>query len=262
MAKISACLVVWNGEKLIRDCLDSIKGVVDDIVIVHDGPCRDRTLEICREYTKKVYVRPYVGEAEPHRPFTFSKANGDWILWIDQDERLTPRLQENIRKLTENKDVNAYSFLWPVKYGDTNLTKGFFSRVQKTILFRKKALDGFRGLPNEMIHVRGKTVHTDYKLIHLQDGDRCTLRVFFTKTMRIVKIHADQLVKKKVATKPAVWYLLKAPLWFVLYCGYYYVLHLTIFRKSDISIALQLALYNFFLYWYVFLRKLGFKVTS
>jgi hypothetical protein len=143
-----------------------------------------------------------------------------------------------------------------VKYGDKNLTRGFFSRVQKTVLFRKKALAGFRGLPNEMIRVKGRVVHTPYRMIHLQDGARSTLKVFFTKTLRIVKIHADQLIKKKVATKPAPWYLIKAPLWFSLYCAYYYVLHLTIFRKSDVSIAFQLALYNFFLYWYVFLKKM------
>jgi glycosyltransferase involved in cell wall biosynthesis len=261
MQKISACLIVWNGEKLIRDCLESITDVVDEIVVVHDGPCSDRTLAICREYTKKVYVRPYVGEAEPHRPFTFAKATGDWILWIDQDERLTPRLRKDIRKLVQRDDVAAYSVLWPIKYGTKNLTKGFFSKVRKNVLFRKDALTGFRGLPNEMVRVRGKTVHTEYSLIHLQEGERCTLHTFFTKTLRIVRIHADQLVRKQITTKIAPWYLIKAFSWFLLYCGYYYILHLTIFRKSDISIAFQLALYNFFLYWYVFLRKLGINIT-
>ncbi len=256
MSTISACLVVWNGEKLIRDCLESIKDVVDEIIVVHDGPCSDRTLEICREYTRKIWVRPRVGEAEPHRPFTFAKATSDWILWFDQDERLTPRLHKDIRKLIMRDDVDAYSFLWPVKYGNKNLTKGFFSRVQKAILFRKKSLVGFRGLPNEMIRVKGKIVATDYKLIHLQEGERCTLKVFFTKTLRIVRIHADQMLKKKLVTNPGVWYFFKAFLWFLLYCGYYYILHLTIFRKSDISIAFQLALYNFFLYWYIFLNKM------
>ena len=262
MQKISACLVVWNGEKLIRDCLESIKGMVDDIVVVHDGPCSDRTLEICREYTKKVFVRPRVGEAEPHRPFTFAKASGDWILWIDQDERLSPQLQKNMRKLAERKDVDAYSFVWPTKYGDKNLTKGVFANLGKTVFFRKKALVNFRGLPNEAIRVKGEVVRTKYALIHLQEGERDTLHVFFNRTLRIVRIHADQLIKKKVATKPAPWYLIKAPLWFFLYLGYYYVLKGAFRTKADISISFQHALYNFYLYWYVFLKKLGFRITS
>ncbi len=42
MATSSACLVVWNGEDEIRGCLESIKKVVDEIIVVHDGPCSDR----------------------------------------------------------------------------------------------------------------------------------------------------------------------------------------------------------------------------
>ena len=41
---ISACLVVYNEEKVIRQCLDSIKGFVDEIILVHDGQCTDKTL--------------------------------------------------------------------------------------------------------------------------------------------------------------------------------------------------------------------------
>lgn len=260
MQKLSACLVVYNGEKNIRDCLESIKDVVDEIIVAHDGICTDRTLSICREYTSKVFVRPRIGEAEPHRPFTFAKATGDWILWIDQDEQLSPELKKNIRNLIEREDVDAYSFRWPVKYKNKNLAQGFFSRVQKTVLFRKKALAGFHGLPNEEIHVRGKKINTPYVLLHEQEGERNTLKVFFTKTLRIVRIHADQMIKKKLAVKPAPWYFFKAFIWFFLYLGYYYVLKGAIRTKADISISFQLALYNFFLYWYVFIGKLG--ITS
>ena len=46
--KISACLVVRNEEKIIKKCLDSIKDVVDEIIIVHDGEYNDKTLKICK----------------------------------------------------------------------------------------------------------------------------------------------------------------------------------------------------------------------
>lgn len=257
MATISACLVVWNSEDEIRGCLESLKGVVDEIVVVHDGPCRDRTLEICRKYTKKVYVRPHVGEAEPHRAFCFSKASGDWIFWIDQDERLSRQIRQNIRKLVKREDVDKYSFLWAVKYGDKMLTKGYFSRMNKGVLIRKKAMLPYNGLPNEMYRVKGKTVNTNYRILHYPKGERHTLRVFFTGTLRIVRIHADQLLKKNLVTKFAPWYLLKAFLWFFLYLGYYFCLHFTFLTKADISITFQNALYNFYLYWYVFWGKLG-----
>jgi glycosyltransferase involved in cell wall biosynthesis len=257
MGTVSACIVAYNGEKQIVDCLESIKDVVDEIIVVHDGPCKDRTLELCRKYTSKIYVRPYVGEAEPHRPFSFKKATGEWILWIDQDEQLTRPLRKTFRKLLDNKSVNAYTFLWPVKYMDYNLKNGFFSRVRKRALFRKDAIDGFRGLPNETLNVKGTTLDTNYWFIHEQSGERNTLDIFFKRTLRIVKIHAHQMIIKKIVSKPAIWYLIKAPIWFVLYLGYYYVLKCAIWTKADRSISLQLALYNFYLYWYVFKEKMN-----
>lgn len=254
---ISACIVAWNGEDQIAGCLDSIKNVVDEIIVVHDGPCKDKTLKICRKYTDKVYVRPYVGEAEPHRPFSFKKASGEWILWIDQDEQLTKPLQKNLRRLALDDSVGAYTFLWPVKYRHSNLKKGFFSRIHKKVFFRKKLILNYVGLPNEILNIAGTTVDTKYWFIHNQSGERNTLRTFFERTLRIVKIHADQMIKKNFAKKPAIWYLFKAPLWFILYLGYYFVFKMAFRTKADISISFQLALYNFFLYWYIFKQKIG-----
>ena len=254
--KLSVCLVVWNAQTLIANCLESVKDVADEIIIVHDGPCSDRTLEICRRYTRKMYVRPFVGEAEPHRPFSFRKASGDWILWLDQDERLTGPLRKNIRRLIARKDADAYTFVWPVKYGTKNLSRGFFSRVRKRVLFRKSRIHDFHGLPNETLHVRGNTIDTPYTFIHLQSGERNTLRVFFSRTLRIVRIHARQLARKKLVRLPAPWYACKAVLWFLLYLGYYYIIKCAWRTQADRSISLQLALYNLYLYWYVFLEKM------
>jgi glycosyltransferase involved in cell wall biosynthesis len=257
--KISACLVVWNGEAMIKDCLESIKGCVDEIIVVHDGPCSDNTVKICREYTKKIFIRPHVGEAEPHRPFSFSKATGQWILWIDQDERLPENLQKDLRDLAnsaESKDAAAYSFLWPVKYINSNVTKGYFAHERKTVFFRKNAAT-YGGMPNELVTIKGKILPTDYRLIHLQEGERNTLRAFFKRTRRIVGIHADQLIKKGLVPNCAVFYFFKAFLWFFLYLAYYYVLKRAWKTKADISMSFQLALYNFFLYWYVFKKKMS-----
>ena len=78
--RISACLVVYNEEKIIKNCLASIKDAVDEIIVVHDGECIDKTLEICKSYTNKIFIKQHIGEAEPHRPFGFKQATGDWIL--------------------------------------------------------------------------------------------------------------------------------------------------------------------------------------
>jgi hypothetical protein len=144
-----------------------------------------------------------------------------------------------------------------VKYGTSNLSKGYFSKVRKRVLFRKTSMKKYLGLPNETLQVNGRSVDTNYKLIHLQSGERNTLRIFFSRTLRIVRIHAKTMVKKGIVKRPALWYLFKAPIWFVLYLCYYYFLKRALFTKADRSISLQLALYNFYLYWYIFLEKRG-----
>ena len=262
MPTISACMVLWKSEKVIRKCLENIKGVVDEIIIVHDGPPVDRSLEIAREYTNKIYIRPRIGHGEPHRPFSFKKATKEWILWFDHDELLTPRLKKNIRKLVKRKDVAGYTFLWPVKYGNKNLKKGYFSRNHKLVLFRKNAIVRFYGLPNETVKLNGKIIDTDYWLIHNQEGERRTIRAFLKRDVRSTKLHAKMMIQKKLVTKPAPWYLIKAPLWFVLYLGYYYGIKLAFRTKADISTSFQHALYNLFLYWFVFLGKIGVKLKT
>ena len=124
MNKISACLVVHNEEKVIKRCLESLKGTVDEIIIVHDGKCKDESLIIARKYKARVFIRDFIGEAEYHRPFAFKKARGDWILHIDADESLNMKIKNAIPALVKSNKCDAYVFAWPypdkggfMKYG-------------------------------------------------------------------------------------------------------------------------------------------------
>lgn len=152
-AKISATIVARNEEQKIGKCLSSIKPVVDEIIFIHDGKCEDSTLQIARRFTKEVFVREYVGEAEPHRRFAIEQASHDWILQIDADEYLTPELAENIPSLIKDDSVSGYKFKWNVSYaGD----KPHFN--PKLILYRKSKIGQFHGIPHEVVGVSGKIV--------------------------------------------------------------------------------------------------------
>src|SRR3989344_6516691 len=99
--KISAMITAFNEEKSIKNCLESIKDVVDEIVVVHCGECKDNTLNIARNYTDKIFIDKDYGVACPNRPFGFSKCTGDWVLQLDADESLSQELQQQLRKLAE-----------------------------------------------------------------------------------------------------------------------------------------------------------------
>lgn len=162
--KISACLVVYNEEKNIKQCLDSLVGAVDEIVIVHDGRCQDQTLEICRRYTDKIFVRQHIGEAEPHRSFSFRQATGEWVLQIDADEFLTPGLNSAIRGLVEDDAIDGYDFLWHLFNDDGSAYA--VPKNYKAVLYRKSSLY-FLGIPHFSLKSRGRTVESSLVLGHL-----------------------------------------------------------------------------------------------
>ena len=80
---ISACIITFNEESRIRDCLESVKWV-DDIVVV-DSFSTDKTVDICREYTERVYQRAWPGNID-QKNYTSGLAKHDWILSLDDDE--------------------------------------------------------------------------------------------------------------------------------------------------------------------------------
>lgn len=189
--KISACLIVKNEEKNIANCLESIKNVVDEIIIFHDGPCQDKTLEIARRYTNLIFVRDYQGMCELHYPSIFQKANGDWILKIDADEFLTSPLKKNLRNLVRQENVDAYAFLW-VWYDSS---KNRFLKKEnryKTCLLRKEKMY-FLGIPHSPLLTRGILKKSNLILGHIYKK-QCFYR-WLKNNYRWAKIHAEYLLK-------------------------------------------------------------------
>jgi glycosyltransferase involved in cell wall biosynthesis/Tfp pilus assembly protein PilF len=97
---ISACMIVKNEEEMLPKCLESIKEVVDEVIVVDTGSS-DRTVEIAEAYGAKVYHHPWENDFSKHRNQSISYASSDWIFVIDADEELMPGSGEEIRKATQ-----------------------------------------------------------------------------------------------------------------------------------------------------------------
>ncbi|SIS42920.1 glycosyltransferase family 2 protein [Neptunomonas antarctica] len=106
MKDISVYLVVMNEEKNIRRVLDSLKGF-EDIVIVDSGS-QDRTLDIAKEYTQRIYHKAWDGMAA-QKEYAKSLCQHDWVLNLDADEELTSELGEQIAQLIILDDYNGAS---------------------------------------------------------------------------------------------------------------------------------------------------------
>lgn len=94
--KISASIIVFNEEENIAELCESVSWA-DEIVIVDSGST-DRTVEIAQKYTDRIYQREFIGYKDKHE-YADSMTTGDWIFWIDADERVTPELRDSIEAL-------------------------------------------------------------------------------------------------------------------------------------------------------------------
>lgn len=97
MNKISATILAYNEERHIGDCLDSLRDVADEIIVVDSGST-DRTVEICKEYGCKVRTRKFDGFGA-QRQYATSLTTHQYILSIDADEILSPALQDSVKRL-------------------------------------------------------------------------------------------------------------------------------------------------------------------
>ena len=100
MSKISACIITFNEEQAIEDCLKSVNWC-DEIIVVDSGST-DQTVEICKSMCCKVIYNKFVCFSS-QRQFASNQASNDWILFIDADERITPSLIDEFKSITEEK---------------------------------------------------------------------------------------------------------------------------------------------------------------
>ena len=133
-------MVVHNEEKYIRDALDSIADFVDRIVVIHDGPCTDRTLAIAEEYTDDIRcTEENHGSAEFIRPRALADIDADWVLVLDADERLSPNLQRVLQSLTDDSSADSYGFSWPY-VDETHRRISQRSLAGKRFLYRRSMM--------------------------------------------------------------------------------------------------------------------------
>ena len=97
MDKISVILITQNEEKNIDACLRSVSDFADEIIVI-DAFSEDKTEQIAREFTERVYQNKWPGFAA-QKQLSLDKATCPWVLSIDADERVSDELKTEIRKL-------------------------------------------------------------------------------------------------------------------------------------------------------------------
>ncbi len=186
-------MAVYHGAATIERALQSCADLVDEIIVSHNGPCRDRSVEIARKYTDRVSVQPeHIPAPEPYRVFLYTKARNAWLLQIDADEFLSPELREHLGELIQDPATDGYEFLWPTWY------KGrYYHAYYKTALVRKSRFY-LIGSPSEYLKPLDASVHirrVSYRLEHKPPYDNLTVATFRRKWVPWARIQAEYFLK-------------------------------------------------------------------
>ncbi|MFA5857608.1 MAG: glycosyltransferase [Elusimicrobiota bacterium] len=162
---ISFCIIVKNEEKYLERCLDSIKTLSDDIIIVDTGST-DNTKQIAAKYTDNIYDFVWTNNFADARNYSISKATGDWIMWLDADNYFDPEQAEKLKRIMKNPHVIRNDV---INVAIRDLNSKIVWSVPK--IFRNNVGIRFKNPIHETLDYKGKNiVAVDVYLNHDRPG--------------------------------------------------------------------------------------------
>jgi len=205
---ISVEIIAKNEQGRIEECIASVHGWADEIVIV-DDESTDDTRGIASRYTDSIFIRRMELEGK-QRNFGALKARHDWILLLDCDERLTPELKAEIEVALKSNDPKIAAYWAPqINYlGDVQLNHGGWSSPHIRLYNRKgaswceaeydvihpgfKITEGYTGG-----HLKAKTIHYSFR-----NTEDFIAKINRYSTMEAYKWFLD---KRKMSRGKAMW---------------------------------------------------------
>jgi len=167
MNKISAVVSVYNEERNIERCLKSL-AFADEIIVV-DNDSTDKTSELARRYTNKIFAQKNdPTKIDLQKNFGFEKATGDWILSVDADEEISPELAQEIKSEIKSKKSEINGYYVPRKniiFGKWIQHSGWYPDFQLR-LFRKGKGKFTKVHVHEPLSLDGKAGYLKNVLIH------------------------------------------------------------------------------------------------
>ncbi|WP_242966179.1 glycosyltransferase [Clostridium chromiireducens] len=174
-------MIVKNEEDVIANCLESVKDIVDEIIIVDTGS-QDKTKEIVGKYTSKLYDFKWIDDFSAARNFAFSKATKDYILWLDADDVVLPEDAEKFKILKETLDpsVNSVTAKYNIgfdEYGNVTATYRRNRLVKRSNNFQ------WFGFVHEYLAVGGNIINSEIAITHrkLKQTPKRNLEIYQNK---------------------------------------------------------------------------------
>lgn len=166
MMTVSLCMIVKNEERILRRCLDSLKGLMDEIIIVDTGST-DATKQVAAEYTDQIYDFAWVGDFSAARNFAFSKASMDYIYSADADEVLD---EKNRAAFVQLKQTLLPEIEIVQMYYANQLSHGTiynYDRELRPKLFKRNRTFQWQGAIHEQVKTAPVIYDSDIEIFHM-----------------------------------------------------------------------------------------------
>ena len=161
--KISGVVITYNEERNIRDCIQSMQGIVDEVVVV-DSYSTDNTEELCRELGVKFVQHPFEGHIE-QKNYAMHQASFDHILSLDADERVSDQMRQSIVKVKADWQADGYVFNRFNNYCGAWLRHSWYPDKKLRLWDRRKGRWGGTN-PHDKVIVEGKVQKLKGDLLH------------------------------------------------------------------------------------------------
>jgi glycosyltransferase involved in cell wall biosynthesis len=190
---LSLCMIVKNEEKNLAPCIESIKPVVDEIIVVDTGSVDD-TREIAEGLGAKVFEFPWCDDFAVARNESIKRATGDYILWLDADDRISPEDREGLKllkkRLPSSRDMACMLRILNQK------TDGETAVSYQLRIFPNVKGVCFEGCVHEQIfpslnRLGIKVVEEDVHILHTGYEDEETIKVKAERNLHIL-LHSTQ----------------------------------------------------------------------
>ncbi|HHJ18788.1 MAG TPA: glycosyltransferase family 2 protein [Gammaproteobacteria bacterium] len=168
---LSVILITLNEADRIRQCLESVKWVADEI-IVFDSGSEDGTIAIVREFTDHVWQTDWPGFGV-QKQRALEKASCEWVLSIDADEALDVEMQQAILALMSKDEIVevAFKLPWGVTTFGVLLNHGRSARAPLRLVLRQGACFTPAQVHEKLLHAEGKIGRLPGRLLHFTHRD-------------------------------------------------------------------------------------------
>ncbi len=166
MITLSLCMIVKNEEETLGRCLESVKDIMDEIIIVDTGS-DDNTKNIAKKYTDLIYDFEWVDDFSAARNYSFSKATKEYVMWMDADDVILEENRIELKKLKENFNTKVDTVI--MKYQLVSRESGKIATYfyRERIVRRSKGFKWYDPI-HEYILYSGTYMKSDIAVTHMK----------------------------------------------------------------------------------------------